>query len=192
MDMDMSSFFQARQAKDLEDLFFLKQDKKLIEGLHKIEKMKETKKALAEVSGITDDEVLQKFVELNVRPEILASLALIPLIEVAWADGNIDLEEEKAVLAAAAESFISKDSPDFDLLKSWMKHKPDPKLLDAWIVYITGLCKKLSAHQTSALKKDFLGHATDVAKAAGGFLGLGNKVSKAEQAVLDKLASAFK
>jgi hypothetical protein len=192
MDMDMSSFFQARQAKDLEDLFFLKQDEKLIEGLHKMEKMKETKKVLAEVSGISNDEILQKLVDLNVRPEVLASLALIPLIEVAWADGKVDPQEEKAVLAAAAESFISKDSPDFDLLKGWMKHKPDPRLLDAWIVYIKGLCEKFSAHQKSALKKDLLGHAKDVAMATGGFLGFGSKISKAEQEILDKLDSAFR
>jgi hypothetical protein len=192
MDTDMSSFFQARAAKDLEDLFFLKQDQKLIEGLHKMEKMEETKKALTEVSGITNDGVLQRLIELNVRPEVLASLALIPLIEVAWADGNIDLAEEKAVLAAAAESFISKDSPDFGLLKGWMKHKPDPKLMDAWMVYIKGLCEKLTAHQKNALRKDLVGHARDVATATGGFLGLGSKISKAEQDILDKLASAFK
>jgi hypothetical protein len=192
MDMDMSTFFQARQAKDLEDLFFLKQDKKLIEGLHKMEKMKETKKALAEVSGISNDEVLQKLVDLNVRPEILASLALIPLVEIAWADGDIHEKEKDAVLKAATKSFVSKGSPDFGVLQSWMKHKPDPKLLSAWMVYIKGLCEKLSRDQKASLKNDLIGHATDVAKAAGGFLGLGSKISKAEEEMLARLDSAFR
>jgi hypothetical protein len=189
--MDGVDFFQEKQSKTLEDLFFLERDKKLIADLHRIEKMKETKKILAKVSGITNEDVLQKLVDLNVRPEILASLALVPLIEVAWADGKVDDEEKAAVLEAAAESFISKDSPDFDLLRQWMEHKPGPKLLEAWKHYVKGLCGELTQHQKNALKKDLIGHARQVAEATGGILGLGNKISKPEQKMLDKLESAF-
>lgn len=184
-------FFQQDRAKSLEDAFFYNKDKKLIEQLHKMEKMKETKAALAKVSGITNDSVLEKLVRLNVRPEVIASLAVIPLVEVAWADGEIHEEEEKAVLKAACVTFITKNSVDFDLLKSWLERKPDAKLLKAWIHYIEGLCEQLTINQRKALKKEFLGHAKEVAKAAGGFLGLGNKISKAEQKILDKLESAF-
>jgi hypothetical protein len=189
--MDEVNFFQEKQGRTLEDLFFLEKDKKLIEDLHRIEKMKETKKVLTQVSGITNEEILQKLVDLNVRPEIVASLALVPLIEVAWADGKVDEEEKTAVLEAAAESFISKDSPDFDLLRQWMKHKPSPKLLEAWIYYIKGLCEQLTVHQKNAIKKDLIGHARQVAEATGGILGFGSKISKQEQEILAKLESAF-
>ena len=189
--MDEVNFFQEKQGRTLEDLFFLERDKKLIEELHRIEKMKETKKVLAQVSGITNEDILQKLVDLNVRPEILASLALVPLIEVAWADGKVDEEEKAAVLEAAEELFVSKDSPDFDLLRQWMKHKPTPKLLEAWKHYIKGLCGELTQHQKNALKKDLIGHARQVAEATGGILGFGNKISKPEQKMLDKLESAF-
>jgi hypothetical protein len=189
--MGYQNIFQEKQAKDIEDLFFLQQDKKLIEQLHKLERMKETKQALASVSGITNDEVLQKLVELNIRPEILATLAMIPLIEVAWADGSVDEKEKKAVIDAASESFVSKDSPDFAVLQSWMEHKPEPKLLEAWIHYMQGLCEKLTEHQKNALKKDLLGHARQVAEAAGGFLGFGSKISDTEQQMLGKLEAAF-
>jgi hypothetical protein len=177
--------------RTLADAFFLKRDKQLIEDLRRIEKLKETKKILSQVSGITNDEVLQKLIDLDIRPEIVATLALIPLIEVAWADGKIDEKEKAAVLEAAKESFISKNSPDFDLLKQWMEHKPDKKLLDAWKHYIKGICHELTQHQKGALKKDLIGHARQVAQSAGGILGFGNKISKAEQEMLTKLESAF-
>jgi hypothetical protein len=189
--MDKTFIFQEKQGKSLEDLFFLEKDKMLIESLHKIEKMKETKIALAKVSGITNDGVLQKLVDLNVRPEIVASLAIIPLIEVAWADGSVDEKEKKAILNAAGESFISKESPDFNLLQSWMKRKPGPGLLKAWMIYIKGLCEQLNEYQKKAIKKDLIGHAREVAEATGGLLGLGYRISKKEQEMLDKLASAF-
>jgi hypothetical protein len=188
--MDNAGFFQER-GKSLEDLFFLEHDRILIEKLHQLEKMKETKAALAKVSGITDEDALQRLVELDIRPEIVASLALVPLIAVAWADGKIDKEEKAAVLEAASESFVSKDSPDSSLLQQWMEHKPGSRLLEAWRQYIKGLSAELSEHQKAALKKDFIGHARQVAEATGGFLGLGNKISKPEKEVLEKLESAF-
>jgi len=77
------------------------------------------------------------------------------------------------------------------LLRQWMKHKPIPKLLEAWKHYIKGLCGELTQHQKNALKKDLIGHARQVAEATGGILGFGNKISKPEQKMLDKLESAF-
>jgi hypothetical protein len=41
------------------------------------------------------------------------------------------------------------------------------------------------------LKQDLLGRARGVAEAAGGFLGLGKRISSAEQAVLTELEQAF-
>ena len=181
----------SEQGRILADKFFLERDKKLIEDLNRLEKMKETKRVLSKVSGITDNDILQKLVDLNIRPEILATLAVVPLVEVAWADGKVDEREKKAVLEAAKESFISKDSPDFDLLHQWLTHKPSVKLLEAWEHYIEGLCRELTRHQKSALKKDLIGHARQVAQAAGGILGFGKKISKPEQKILDKLESAF-
>ena len=189
--MDNPDFFQRKRGSSLEDLFFFEQDKILIERLRHLEKMKETKAAIAKVSGITDEDVLQRFVGLGIRPEIVASLALVPLIALAWADGKMDEEEKAAVLKAASKSFVSKDSVDFSLLQQWMEHKPGPRLLDAWRHYIKGLCQKLSTHQKTALKRDFIGHARQVAETTGGFLGLGNKMSKREKEMLEQLETAF-
>ncbi len=53
------------------------------------------------------------------------------------------------------------------------------------------LCSTLSAEPKQALKEQVIGHARGVAEAAGGFLGLGSKVSSKEKAVLDDLEQAF-
>ena len=42
-----------------------------------------------------------------------------------------------------------------------------------------------------AFKAEFLGRARSIAEAAGGFLGLGKKVSTPEQSVLDELDRAI-
>jgi hypothetical protein len=177
--------------RTLEDAFFRKRDAILAEQLGKLEKMKETKQALQKVSGITDQKVLDKLVALNVRPETLASLAMVPLVEIAWADGSIGAEEHDAILKAAAKNGFTKGGIDYTLIESWLARRPPDSMLEAWAQYIRGLCVNLNKTQIAHLRDELIGHARDIAKASGGFLGLGSKISKSEQAMIDRLKSAF-
>jgi hypothetical protein len=175
----------------MEDLFFLKEEKRLIEQLRKMEKMKETKEALAQVSGIRDDALLQKFVNLNIRPETVASVSLIPLIEVAWADGEVDEKERESLLTAVGQFGIKAGDVDYELVKEWTKLRPPPQLLEAWKHYVGHLCDKLMPLERAALKKEIMEQTTAIAAASGGILGLGDKISKSERAMLKELESAF-
>jgi hypothetical protein len=180
-----------KRRKTLEDAFFHKRDAILIEQLHKMEKMKESKAALAKVSGITDEKVLEKLVELNVRPETLASLVMVPLVEIAWADGAMTEEEQAAVLKAAVKQGFSKGSIDYALIENWLVRRPSDTMLEGWTQYIRGLCGNLNRTQIAHLRDEVLGNAKAIAEASGGFLGLTSKVSKAEHAMLDRLKAAF-
>ncbi len=121
----------------------------------------------------------------------MAALSLVPLVEVAWADGTLDAKEQSALLAAAEQAGLSKDSASYRLLEEWFRERPSPKLLAAWKAYVAGLSRTLDVHAKHALKQDLLGRARVVAEAAGGFLGLGKRISSAEQAVLTELEQAF-
>jgi uncharacterized tellurite resistance protein B-like protein len=189
--MAKEDVFQDNLKRNLEDQFFHKQDQVLIDNLKKMRQLKETREELAKISGIHDEAILQKLVELNIRPETLASLSLVPLIEVAWADGSVDESEKRAVLTAAEKMGFTKESTDYTLLKEWMQHKPSPRMLDAWIHYIEGLCKQLSDEQRVELKKNLVDNTRAVAEASGGFMGLVNRISDAEKKVLAKLEGAF-
>jgi len=174
----------------LEEAFFLEQDKILIERQRAMKKMAETKEALAAASGISNDVVLTRLVELDVRPEVVAALATVPLVEVAWADGKIDPEERAVVLRHANAQGISPGSLEHDLLEAWLTHRPEPKLFEAWQAYIKGLCERLSADERELLKQELLHSARETAEAAGGILGLG-RVSGEEREMLERLAASF-
>ena len=64
-------------------MFFYEQDRRIIEQRKKLQQLKETKDNLAKVSGIQDDDLLEKLVALDIRPETITTLIGIPLIEVA-------------------------------------------------------------------------------------------------------------
>jgi len=175
----------------LEEAFFRKKDAELIALHRKLENIKRTRETLSEVSGIHNAKVLDKLIELEISPNILSSMSVVPLIEVAWADGKIDDAECAAVLEAAASNGIKKGSPDYCLLENWLKHRPPVKLLEAWLHYIEGLCETMTAAERKSFKSDLLGRARKVAEASGGILGVALKVSSGEQAILKKMESAF-
>ncbi|MBF0362349.1 MAG: TerB family tellurite resistance protein [Oligoflexia bacterium] len=185
--------FLIKERTSLEDAFFLKQDKILIEKLKQLEKMKKTKEEYKKVSGINNDHVLQKFIDLDIPVDIVACLAVVPLIEVAWADGNVDDKEKKYILENSEKFGVSKQGIELELIERWLQHRPETKLLDAWFNYIHGICENMSPQEKEEFKKVVLEHIYEIANVSGGLFntGIGNKISKKEKEVIGKLENAF-
>jgi hypothetical protein len=68
--MDYADSISSETSQNLEDIFFAQQDQKLVEQLQKLRQLQETKENLKAVSGITDDAVLQKLIDLKIRPKL--------------------------------------------------------------------------------------------------------------------------
>ena len=187
----MSDEFLGDRKKALEESFFAKQNAQLVEQLQAERQKKEAKAALAEASLIKDEALLDKLVDLELGADTWTALSLIPLVEVAWADGVLDPKERGAILEAAVNVRVMPGKPSFELLESWLSARPDAELLATWAEYIVGLCQHLDPAGRTQLEKEILGGARRVAEAAGGFFGFGKTISDAEQAVIDRLEKAF-
>jgi hypothetical protein len=174
----------------LEDLFFHVQDRENLKQMQALKKLEETKASLRSVSGIHDEAILQKLIDLNIRPETLASLSLVPCVFVAWADGKVTPEEKDAVLAAVVKLGWVQDSPDYSLLEHWMKRKPSADLFEAWTHYIESTCKKMNPDEIARFQQELMAPAKLVGESSGGFLGL-RKLSAPEKEMLRKLEQAF-
>lgn len=179
------------RGKAMEDLFFQQKDQQLLEKLRQELAIKDSRDALEHSSGIHDKEILDTLLSHQVTPETLLAVGMIPLVAIAWADNALQDSEKKCVLRAADEAGIKQDSAAFELLNQWLSKKPDRSLVQAWESYIRGLKQKLDASAFQNLKLHVMSRATKVAEAAGGFLGLGNRVSPAEQALLKEFDKTF-
>ncbi len=182
--------FTVAQGRTIEDLFFYEKDQNLIQARRKLEEMKETKENLAKVSGIQNDAVLDKLLALEIRPETLTTLFMIPLVEIAWADGELHDKERDEVFRYVEKAGLRNKNIPPKIQGTWQKRRPGPELMDAWVDYIKALCSRLSDAERLALKQEVLADARAVASAAGGFLGFG-KLSAEEQRVLDQMEAAF-
>jgi hypothetical protein len=157
------------RGRGLEDEFFRREDQRLLARLNELKAVETTRAALAKASGIADPAVLEALLALGIRAETVAALSVVPLVEVAWADGSLDARERGAVLEGAGQAGIAPGSTAHALLEPWLERRPDPTLLTAWIQLVRDIRDRLS----------------------GGILGLGAKVSGAEAAMLARLESAF-
>ncbi len=186
----MSGVTLEDRAKALEDQFFEKENQKKLEAMRAKETAKATREELRKASGMTDDAVLDKLIALDLKTNTIAALSLVPLIEVAWADGEIQDNERNAILQGAHGKGLEAGSDGYELLQNWLKRKPTPNLFDAWQAYIKALSGQLNDEQKKLLKNQIVGFAKMVAASAGGILGFG-KVSASEEKVLHRIENAF-
>jgi hypothetical protein len=175
------------RGKSLEDEFFRREDQRLLKRLTELKAAQSTREALAKASGISTPAVLDQLIQLGVRAETLAALQVVPLVEVAWADGQLDAKERRTIIERAGV----RDATVAALLEAWLDHRPDPKLLTAWTQMVRAMRDQLGPEHTTHLKASLLEKAHAVAGASGGVLGLGSKVSKAEAEMLATLEAAF-
>jgi len=187
----MDKEFMEDRRKALEESFFAREDRKRVEELKAKMQAKEERANLAAASGLSDEEALEHLAKAGISAETLVAFSLVPLVVVAWADGSLDGREAEAVLRAAADSGVVEGTPAWEMLRGWLVTMPDPGLMAAWKDYVFALKAELKDIAVLELKNLVLTRARTVAESAGGFLGMGKKVSGAEQSVLEDLESAF-
>jgi len=183
-------FLDERRAA-LEEEFFHRENEKKLAALKVQLSASETKDELRKVSGMTDEAVLDQLVALGLRGATVAALSLVPLVAVAWADGELQDNERTQILHAASAKGMGPGTPGHEILSTWLSRKPDDSLVDAWQAYMASLLVQLNDEQIRVLRNQIVGFAKVIAESAGGFLGIG-KVAGSEQKVIERIEAAFK
>lgn len=186
----MSEDAFAKREKALEDEFFHRVDEKLREELRRSMERDRSREALAEATGLTDEELLNALVDAGFQATSLTALALVPAIFVAWADDTVDSLECETIMNAAKQRGINEDGVALQLLESWLKKRPPKSLWDTWHNYAHTVNETLTDSASKALSEEVLRLAEAVAESSGGVLGFG-KTSKSEQAVLDQIKESL-
>lgn len=187
----MAVTYLSERGRTLIDAIFHEQDQALLKAFHeRLEKL-DRREQLKGICGIDDDELLDRMIELDMQPEVVAAIAVVPLVVMAWADGAVQPQEREAILQAAEQTGVGAQDGRYPVLEHWLSNKPGPEILEAWKLYIAALCKQLDAKEIGELKHDLLDRMDKIANAAGGMLGITSKVSSNEQAVKKSLQQAF-
>ena len=186
----MSEVTLEERGHALENQFYEKENQEKLAAMKAKLEVQRTKDELRKASGMSDDAVLDQLVALGLRANTIAALSLVPLIQVAWADGTIQDNERTAILQGAHGKGLEEGTDGYELLQTWLKRRPGDELFTAWESYIKALASQLNDEQNRLLRNQIVGFAKLVATAAGGILGFG-KVSASEEKVLHRIEAAF-
>jgi tellurite resistance protein len=127
--MRKDMFHQRERAE--EAAYFQQRDAKLLEALRQGSQLATVAHALAEKLQFDEPKLLEQIKQLGVTLETGAAFILAPLIEVAWADGDVSHAERKAVLEIASRRGILPGSADHRQLLEWLDHRPSKAILKA-------------------------------------------------------------
>lgn len=172
-----------------EEEYFRKKEQELIEKLRRRAALQEERRQMAETSGITDEDVLRDLQELGYTRETVSLWHLVPLLYVAWIDGDVTRQERERLLELARARGIPDDSPAYQQLVDWINHRPPREFFEGTLRAIRHLVRSLPAEAQEACRRDLVSCATQIAEASGGLLGLTSSVSKNERELIERFAA---
>jgi hypothetical protein len=138
-------------------------------------------------AGISDEEILQQLQKLGFDTETVSLAHLVPLLQVAWAEGNVTKQERASILAEAVERGVQKDSVAYERLDRWLQYRPTDEFFEGTLGVLKSILATMPEEEGAALRRELVSKCMRVAAASGGFLGLGRRMSEVESEVVDHI-----
>jgi hypothetical protein len=173
-----------------EEEYFQRREQELIAKLQQRGRAEAARRDLAERTGVADDEILADLEALGYTPETVMLLHLVPLVQMAWAEGGVSDRERALIVEAARARGIEAGSAADRQLTGWLTSRPSADLFEKTLRAIGSILQARPPEEREASQRDLLSFSTAIAGASGGILGFG-KVSPEEQRVLARLTAEF-
>ena len=172
-----------------EEDYFQKKDRELIEKLQKQAEAQRQLRELGERVGITDPEISRELAELGFTPETVKLVPLVPVLEMAWAEGGVTAEERKMVVEVARSRGVEEGSAADRQLTEWLDRRPDESVFRRAGRLIGALFA--SGGQVNITPDDIIKYSEAIADASGGLFGI-RRVSSEERATLSRIETEIR
>ncbi len=171
--------------------YFYQKDRELIE---KMRKAAANEKARSEMAGrirINEPGLISDLQELGFTPETVRVLPLMPIVQLAWAEGGVSPAERTLLVSLARNRGIDEGSPADQLLADWMARAPSPEIFSNAMRLIRAMLANAAPGPDMISADDIIRYCELIAEASGGIFGIG-KVSAEERATLAQIATELK
>ena len=140
-----------------EEEYLRRKDRELVEKLRKASESSAARAALEASSGIHDPAMLQELEVLGFTPETVSLLPIVPIVQVAWAEGGVSDDERTLIVQFARERGVQAGSAADEQLQRWLAERPSEEVFSR----ATRLIRAMLDHpegQGNALSLDDLVH----------------------------------
>jgi hypothetical protein len=182
--------FLEDRRRNQEEEYFQRQEQELIAKLQQRGREAATRGRMAERTGMADQEILRDLEALGYTPETVMLLHLVPLLQMAWAEGGVSDRERALIVEAARARGIEAGSAADGQLATWLATRPSVDFFAGTLRAIGAILQTRPLEEREASQRDLLSYCTAIASASGGILGFG-KVSHEEQQVLARISQVL-
>jgi hypothetical protein len=181
----------SERGRALEEEYFRKRDRELIEKLRKAKADDDAKEAMGASTGLQDPALRQTLLDLGFTPDTVSLLPLVPVVQMAWAEGGVTKNEFELVMKLAAARGIADGSPARRQLADWLGTRPAAAVFTGAGRLIRAMLASGSQQVSDLSADDLVAYCEQIAGASGGVLGMG-RVSAEERALLRSIAAELK
>ena len=178
------------RGRSLEEEYFRRRDRELLERMRAAAGAEETRRQMVSLTGLQDADV-QELENLGFTPDTVVLLPLVPLLQVAWAEGGVSAEERKLIVDLARARGINEGSAADAQLSRWLSAPPSPTVFAGAARLMSAMLDATSTVGWGLTADDLVAHCERVAAASGGFLGI-KKISAEERALLTTISQDLK
>lgn len=184
----------ADRGRALEDEYFRKRDRELIEKMRQAAIADQARGEMSQKTGLQDPALLKELQDLGFTPDTVVLLPLVPVLEVAWAEGGITPAERDLIVRLARRRSIAADSAADRQLTEWMASRPAPSIFaHAGRLAAAMLASGADQPTTGLTADELVAYCEKIAAASGGIFGLRiGSISAEEKSLLARIASDLK
>ena len=175
------------RGRALEEEYFRKKDRELIDKMRQASAAEAARRELSAKSGLQDPEMLEELQALGFTPDTVVLLPLVPLVQMAWAEGGVSDAERKLILQLARTRGIEEGSVADRQLAAWLSSRPDPQVFSSASRLIRATLDSAPSGDVPLTADDLVSYSEQIAAASGGMFGI-NRVSAEERALLSTIA----
>ena len=183
----------ADRGRALEEEYFRKKDRELVEKMRRAAEADQARGELSKQTGISDPAVLAELQELGFTGDTVILLPLMPVLELAWAEGGITAAERQMLVSLARSRGIAEGSAADRQFTAWMAERPAPEVFVKAGRLISALLDSGAPAAKGLTADQLVKYAEEIASASGGLLGLPIRaVSMEERNLLTRIAGDLK
>jgi hypothetical protein len=188
---DRDSDFLSERGRSLEEDYFRKKDQELIEKMRQAAVAEQARTDLRRETGLDDPALLDQLRDLGFTPETVRLLPLVPLLEVAWAEGGVTPAERELILRLATARGIEDGSAASQQLTTWLGERPREAVFAGARRLVRAMLESAPGGTSDLSADNLVQYCEQIASASGGMLGI-RRISSEERALLSSIAADLK
>jgi hypothetical protein len=173
----------------LEEEYFRKKNQELVEKMRERQAREADRQKMSEMTGVSDQEALEALQDLGFTADTVQLLHLVPLVEVAWAEGGVADRERELIFKVARSRGVEPGSLADMKLSHWLEEKPSERFFENTLRAIRVVLELLPAEQRAASRRDLITYCSQIAEVVeGGILGRG-RITDEERMLIAHIAT---